>query len=216
MFEEVREQITRNILEIKIWIENIAPNGGNPDFKATSYGLFFVYVYGVYEAIVKRVISITIDELNHTGIGIGSCAYELYPVLLSNEYDSLYQVGNDKKWERRWNISRKLSLNQAISIPSEVFPTDGKNIRVRQLESIRNSFGIDKDILPRPEVGGYIQQMVDHRNHISHGDVLPKEIGRRYTKSEILNHCGIVDEVCNHLCDIFEEYIVEGKYIRRA
>ena len=216
MFEDIREKITRNILEIKLWIENIEENRNNMDFQATCYGLFFVYLYGVYEAIVKQVISITIDELNHTGIGIDSCIYELYPVLLSNEYDSLYQVGNDKKWERRWDISRKLSSNNSISIPNALFPTDGRNIKVKQLDSLKNSFGINRDVLPRPEIGGYIQEMVDHRNHIAHGDVLPKEVGRRYTKNDILNLCANISEECNYLCEIYEDYLVERKYVRQA
>ena len=214
MFNDIRANITRNIRDIKIWVENITVDSTTLDFQATSYGLFFVYIYGVYEAIIKQIVSVTINELNHSGVGINSCIIELYSVLLSNEYDALYQIGNDKKWEKRWDISKKIKLNLPIDIPSVLFPTDGRNIKVRQLESIKNSFGIDRDVLPRPEIGGYITEMVDHRNHIAHGDVLPNEVGRSYTKTDILNRCDFISEVCNHLCDIFEEYIVGRKYIR--
>ena len=215
MFNDVRTRITQNILDIKIWVENIPSDGSNPGFQATSYGLFFVYIYGIYESIIKQIIGITINKLNQSGAKIDTCIYELYSLLLSSEYDTLYQVGNEKKWERRWDISNKLIANQAISISNDLFPTDGKNLRVRQLESLKNSFGINKDVLPRPETGGYIQEIVDHRNHIAHGDVLPKEVGRAYTKSDIIFRCSIITEVCEYICNTYEEYIVQRKYIKQ-
>ncbi|MDO5327150.1 MAG: MAE_28990/MAE_18760 family HEPN-like nuclease [Clostridia bacterium] len=214
MFEVVRERITREMLGIKMWVESIPSDGSNPDFQTSSYGLFFVYIYGVYESIIKQIIGITINELNQSGVGIASCIYELYSVLLSNEYDSLYQIGNDKKWEKRWVISQKLACNHTITIPTDLFPTDGRNIKIHQLESLNNSFGIDKPVLPRQDIGHYIQEMVEHRNHIAHGDVLPKEVGRRYTKTDILNCCSIITEICNYICDTYEEYIVQRKYLR--
>lgn len=36
-------------------------------------------------------------------------------------------------------------------------------------------------MLPRNEIGGYIQEMVDNRNYIAHGNKTPKEVGRNFT-----------------------------------
>lgn len=62
---------------------------------------------------------------------------------------------------KRWNISYKLTQNPIVVIPNEIIPTDGKNLRYRQLESIAKTFGIHNAILPRAEIGGDIQEMVD-------------------------------------------------------
>jgi len=142
MFSALRRRITRDFLEVKLWINSVPADGSNSEFQATSYGLFFVYIYGIYDSIVKQIVSITIDELNHAGVNIDSCIFDLYSLLFSQEYDSLYDVGREKKWEKRWEISRKLAQNPIISIPPTAFPTDGRNIKIGQLESLKNSFGI--------------------------------------------------------------------------
>lgn len=215
MFNVIRNRITRDFLAVKMWLENMSSITNKQDDLATIYGLFFVYIYGIYESIIKQIIGTTIDELNQSATSINSCIFELYSILLDSEYESLYQVGNEKKWEKRWDISRKLKTNQPIEISHDVFPTDRRNIQIRQLVSLKNSFGINQDVLPRPEIGHYIQEMVEHRNHIAHGDILPNEVGRNYTKNDLLQRCNSIAEICDYICDTYETYIVERKYIRQ-
>lgn len=215
MFDDIRDSITRNIRDIKIWVTNIPEDRNYDDGRATSYGLFFVYIYGVYEATVRQIISKTITELNNSAAVVDQCSYGLYSLLFSPEYDSLYSVGNDHKWEKRWAISDKLQQNPPIHISECLFPTDGKNIRYEQLESLKKSFGIEDNVLPRNEIRGYISEMVDNRNYVAHGDKLPKEVGRQFTKTELLQRCEYISEVCTYLCDSYENYILNRKYIRQ-
>ena len=213
MFSDIREEITRNFLELKMWLQDI-PEGLASDFAPTSNGLFFVYLYGIYEEIVRNVIITTVAELNNANVKIDKCSYELYSVIFSPDYDALYGVGSEHKWEKRWAISRKLSDNSVINIPADIFPTDGKNIRYRQLESIAKSFGMKENILPRPEIGGYLQEMVNNRNHIAHGNKLPREVGCRYTKADLLQRCEMISEVCNYIVDVYEKYITQKQFLR--
>ena len=61
--------------------------------------------------------------------------------------------------------------NPKVVISHDMMPTDGKNIRYKQLKSIANSFGIERKMYYREnEIGGYIQEMVDNRNYIAHGN----------------------------------------------
>lgn len=166
MFNEIKEELTRKICELRLWLSNI---NDSDDFSAINKGLFYVYIYGIYEETVRTVVQKTIEELNAKSVKIDECIYELYALIFSAEYDSIYGVGNEHKWEKRWNISDKLTRNPIVSIPNEIVPTDGKNLRYRQLESIAKSFGIHNAILPRAEIGGNIQEMVDNRNYIAHG-----------------------------------------------
>ena len=211
MFQNIRDEITRNIRELKIWTSCL---GENEDFYVISRGLFFVYAYGIYEEVIRKVISATIHELNCANVTIDKCIYELYDLIFSKEYDALYHVGSEHKWDKRWQISEKLQQNPLMSIDANTFPTDGKNLRYRQLNSLATSFGIRGSVLPRSEIGGYITELVDNRNDIAHGNKTPKEVGRNYTKDNLLDRCDYVSEVCIYIADSYEKYITEKNYLR--
>lgn len=223
MFEDIKRDIEANIRGIRLWTENIykgqEEDSRGPDpfgFREISAGLFFVYIYGVYEEIVRRIITETIRALNNAGIHIEQCNYGLFPLAFSPEFDSLYGAGSQTKWQNRWKISQKLKDNPAMNISLDLFPTDGKNLKHRQLSSLFCSFGLDCSPLPRVEIGGYITEIVDNRNYISHGDYLPKDIGRKYTKEDLLKRCDIVSEVCNYICETFELYILGNKFTKTS
>ena len=105
--------------------------------------------------------------------------------------------------------------NAKVVISHDMMPTDGKNIRYKQLKSIANSFGMKENVLPRNEIGGYIQEMVDNRNYIAHGNKTPKEVGRNFTILDLKNRCDYMEEVCNYVIAEYEAYIQERKYLRR-
>lgn len=211
MFEEIKNEVTRKFCELKIWIQNIDESNS---YCNIAKGLFFVYVYGIYEETVRQVVTATIDELNQANIKIDECIYELYSLIFCEEYDGMYSVGNEHKWEKRWNVSIKLKNNENVMISNDVMPTDGKNIRFRQLESIAKSFGVKAPVLPRNEIGGYIQEMVDNRNYIAHGNKVPREVGRSFTVLDLLNRCDYISEICNYIIIVYETYICEKQYLK--
>ena len=211
MFNEIKEEMTRKICELRIWLSNISDSD---DFSAINKGLFYVYIYGIYEETVRTVVQKTIEELNAKSVKIDECIYELYALIFSTEYDSIYSVGNEHKWEKRWNISDKLTRNPIVSIPNEIVPTDGKNLRYRQLESIAKSFGIHNAILPRAEIGGNIQEMVDNRNYIAHGNKTPKEVGREVSVNDLQRKLDHISEACAYIIELYEKYIEEQMYLK--
>lgn len=211
MFDDIRDEAIRKFRELKLWISNIDKM---ESYSTSTRGLFFVYIYGIYEEIIRQVVSMTINELNSANVKIDECIYELYSLIFSQEYDGLYNVGNDHKWEKRWEISDKMINNHAVHIPNEIMPTDGRNIKYRQLESIAKTFGMKESILPRNEIGGYIQEMVENRNYIAHGNKTPKEVGRNYTIEDIFRKCDYISEVCMYTISVYEKYISEKKYLR--
>lgn len=154
MFDDIKNNITRRFLELKMWVNNIPQKKNlNDNFENIDKGLFFVYAYGIYEGIVHDIISATIAELNSTSMPIDKYIFELYSIIFSPEYDSLYHVGNEHKWEKRLAISSKLLTNSNITIQEDMFPTDGRNLKFRQLKMIADSFGIKSEVLPKNELG---------------------------------------------------------------
>lgn len=211
MFDEIKNEMTRKMLELRIWLSNIDDNN---EFSVINKGLFYVYIYGIYEETVRNVVQKTIEELNAKSVKIDECIYDLYTLIFSSEYDSLYSVGNEHKWEKRWSISDKLARNPIVAISNELIPTDGKNLRYRQLESIAKSFGIHDAILPRPEIGGDIQEMVNNRNYIAHGNKTPKEVGREVSANDIQRKMNSISEACTYIVELYEKFIDEKKYLK--
>lgn len=211
MFDKIKNENIRKMRELKIWLSSF---NDADEFSAINKGLFYVYVYGIYEETVRSVVQETIEELNAKKLKINECIYELYALIFSPEYDSIYGVGNEHKWEKRWCISRKLKDDPIITISDEILPTDGKNIRYKQLESIAKTFGIQDNILPRQEIGGYIQEMVNNRNYIAHGNKTPREVGRDVTVSDLQSKLEYILEVCTYTIEIYERYILQQKYLR--
>ena len=48
MFDNTKDEITRKFRDLKMWVSNIRDEEPN---RSISYGLFFVYIYGIYEEI---------------------------------------------------------------------------------------------------------------------------------------------------------------------
>ncbi len=211
MFEIIRTELTQKIRELRFWIDSLDDNTDNIKIYK---GLFFVYMYGIWESVVKQVVFQTIDALNISNDPIEKCNFDLYALIFSREYDALFNAGSQSKWEKRWAISTKLNNNETINIDTALMPTDGKNIRFRQLESIAKSFGIREPVIPRPELGGRLQEVVNNRNWIAHGDKTPSEVGASYTVNDIRNRCEQIEELSFYVIDTYEHYILGKDYLR--
>ena len=146
-----------------------------------------LYLYGIWESTVTSVVSATIEKLNESDRKVDDVIVELYPLIFNAEYDGLYCAGRGAKWQKRFSISQKLLNNQKIQIAEGLMPTDGKNIKYKQLECIANSFGMKNKVIPKNEYGGYLEEMVKNRNHIAHGNVMPVDVGGAYSLSDIKN-----------------------------
>jgi len=217
VFSNIKDNITRNFLELKLWVNNISTKQQASDvvFYNINKGLFFVYAYGIFEECVREIIAATINALNAYSVPIDKCIFELYSLIFSPEYDSLYNVGTDHKWEKRWAIATKLQDNDNIFIQEDIFPTDGKNLRYKQIEMLSKSFGIKEPVLPRKEIGGYLDELVNNRNAIAHGNKLPKEVGRNYTIKDLNDRIAYISEIIIYICNLYESYIDEKQFLRQ-
>lgn len=219
VFNDIKEETTSGFLKVKSYLSELgmalpAPPTSPSDFQNTLKGLFFVYVYGVFERTITKTIGRTISGLNSAGVKISECKIDLLALVLSPEYDALYGAGDNTKWPKRWNVSKKLIEDNQLFIVEELFPTDGKNIRKKQLESLNKSFGNEQPIFPRPEMQGYLEEVVQYRNYIAHGDMLPQDIGKRFTIAELEKRRENIDELCTYLIDSYERYVINGEYLK--
>ena len=61
MFGQIKDEMTRKICELKIWLNNVDEKS---EFASISKGLCYVYMYGIYEETVRSVVQATIEALN--------------------------------------------------------------------------------------------------------------------------------------------------------
>ena len=218
MFEDIKREATDKLIKVKLYLNEISasillPPASPNEFQNTLKGLFFVYLYGIFEMVVTKTIGRTIDGLNSSGVKVSECKLELLSLILSPEYDALYGTGENNKWPKRWDVSQKLIKDQPLSIIEALFPTDRKNIQKKQLESLSKSFGNSHPIFPHPEIQGYLEELVQYRNYIAHGDMLPQEIGRSFSIAELEKRRSSIDELCTYFIDSYEAYILNQEYL---
>ena len=147
-------------------------------------------------------------------LNVESYRYELYDLIFSNQYDAIYSAGNKTKWDKRRELSQRIVHNEKVEINPNIMPTDGKNLRRGQLQSIANSFGILSPVLPDESITGYIQELVNNRNYIAHGDKTPEEVGKAYSIDDLKTEYKIYEKTCNYLIDVFQKYIEEKDYLK--
>ena len=115
MFNEIKEELTRKICELRLWLSNI---NDSDDFSAINKGLFYVYIYGIYEETVRTVVQKTIEELNAKSVKIDECIYELYALIFSAEYDSIKKAGMTGTAQTEEKEFRNIYQMDVISIPT--------------------------------------------------------------------------------------------------
>ncbi|PMC34575.1 hypothetical protein CJ195_22450 [Bacillus sp. UMB0899] len=221
MYDILRQNSTTMLVEVKEHLNLI--NGiseSSPRQVHTSInsakGLFFVHIYGVFEFTVKNSVNKTLQIINNTNVKISECKPIFMTLALNNCCDSLNSVGPSRQWEKRWDIFSKIDTEEIVFINEDVFPTDGKNIRKKQLESIFKSFGISEPILPRSELGGTIMELVENRNKVAHGEAAASEIGKRYSMRDLFKKYDDISETCTYIINTFEEYTNNHSYKKQA
>lgn len=217
MFSDITSTSTARLIEVREYLEFIKtlPNPQHapiPSINAMK-GLFYVHLYGAYEYTIKATVVRCISIINQKKPKISDCKPLFMSLAVSDELDSLSDVGNSKKWKKRWELFSVIESN-VVEISEELMPTDGKNYRYAQLDSIWKSFCIADNVLPRGAIGGRIIEMVEARNKIAHGNESPIEVGRRKTIDDLMDVYNDINEFCTYMIQVFEDYILQEKYLR--
>ena len=212
MLSDVKLDLTRKYRELRVWIEKF---DDSPSY-VIERGLYFVYVYGIFEWLVSTVIQRTIEELNAYGGKIDEYIFDVYPLIFANEFDSMYGCGNSTKWPNRSAISKRLKVNDAVNINPSIIPTDGRNIQYKQLESIAVTFGKTGPVIPSDRTKGYIVETVENRNHIAHGDETPSEVGARTTKKDIEDNFASMQELSEYIIDQYDLYARNKEFLKTS
>lgn len=218
MFSDLKRDSASKLVEVREYLDLInslipAPPIPTPNSVLSAKGFFYVHIYGVFEYTVTTAVEKAIFYINADNAAINDLKPLILSMVLNPECDSITST-NSRNWKKRWALFEKIRDNIICEIATEILPTDGKNIRYSQLESIWTTFCIDEPILNSLSIGGRIKDIVDNRNAIAHGNLNPSEIGSRVSIAELYSRHNEMSNYCSYLIQVFEDYITNKKYLK--
>ncbi|WP_299176405.1 MAE_28990/MAE_18760 family HEPN-like nuclease [uncultured Chryseobacterium sp.] len=218
MFTDLKSESASRLVEVRDFLDllnSLIPPAPTPTPTNinTGKGLFYVHIYGVFEFTISSCIKKTILAINNDNIQINDLQPILLSMALNPECDSISSV-NSRNWKLRWNLFEKIRDNTLTKIISDLLPTDGKNIRYSQLESIWKTFCIKSPILNAPSIGGRLSDIVDNRNAIAHGNIPAAEIGNRVTMTDLYSRFSEMNNYCSYVIQVFEDYVNNKDYLK--
>jgi hypothetical protein len=76
-------------------------------------------------------------------------------------------------------------------------------------------FGIPNPVVPYGRLVGFVDEMVDHRNAVSHGRKTAYEVGRGLTTTDILDRVKFTQDICMHIIETMEQHCSDATKVRR-
>jgi hypothetical protein len=217
MFTDLKTDSASKLVEVREFLDftsSLTPAAPipTPNSLLTAKGLFYVHIYGVFEFTITSCVKKTISAINMENTNINNIQPMLFSLVLNPECDSITSTRN-RNWAKRWNLFEKIRDNIITQISTDLMPTDGKNIRYSQLESIWKTFCINAPILNVPSVGGRLKDIVDNRNAIAHGNNTPAEIGSRVSMKDLYDKYNEMSSYCSYIIQVFEDYVNNKEFL---
>jgi MAE_28990/MAE_18760-like HEPN len=211
IFSSVQSDLATRLSRLATYVGGIDDGGGvlgagdprSPDLK----GLFFVYLYAVYERCVDEACRAAYNIVNRHGISCREVRPELLALGLNAQFDSLEAASGKRQWQRRADVMRSSVDVSAVQICDMGIPMDGSHMRVQQLETIWKLLGIDAPVVPHPRYIDRIHELVERRHAVAHGREMPDEVGRRFTIDDLKARLVDVEACCTYFIRTIEGHV---------
>ncbi|MDR3562930.1 MAG: MAE_28990/MAE_18760 family HEPN-like nuclease [Negativicutes bacterium] len=213
MFLSLRSEVDARFQEVRSFFK--ATRNFHGDLGSAAKGLAFVHIYSVYEYTVRTLIEAVIDSINACNHDMVDLTPSLLAFYLDPEITSLKDSSQAKKWTAREKIFERVFFSKAKLSTSTRPPSDGTHYRHTQLITILNVFGISRPPVRRKRHLYRIDEVVDNRNKIAHGQESASEIGRRYSRDDIIHIITQIKSVCNTLIYLLETFCSDPKMAKR-
>jgi hypothetical protein len=214
MFLPLRTDVDARFLKTESFFQATRRLQG--DDGATAKGLVFIQLYAAYEFTVRSVVQISIDAINAHGHKMNELSPSLLALYLDGEMNSLRDAGRRNIWRARLRVLERAFSGDLLALPNNAGPpSDGSHYRHTHLQIIFEVFGIRGLPVRRRKHLYRIDEVVDNRNKIAHGNETAFEVGRRYTSAEIAHVIKQMKSVCYHLVGIFQNFCADGARHKR-
>ncbi|MGC2698293.1 MAG: MAE_28990/MAE_18760 family HEPN-like nuclease [Candidatus Angelobacter sp.] len=206
MFPSLQLEILDRFTAVEQYLRKSPKDYGAASFMAqTARGLVFVQIYAVYEYTIKEATRIAIDKIAAHGHPYANLRVPLKALFLDPQLRALQSSGEKGVWERRLSLFEKAAAKNQIA-PVDTMPHDGSHFRHTQIQMILRVLGIRKELTARRRNLAQIDEVVGHRNAISHGAETAAEIGRRYSRDEVFKRIRFMRRMCIRFIAIVSDY----------
>lgn len=208
MFDILRGEIDRRLLVCRQQLALIARlESEHNDLAAVAKGMYFVQLYAVYEYSLKASVRALVSSLIASNPVFENIRHEVLSLVLDSMWDSAGKAGKESKWEARIALSETIRSTRMLTLTSDIpFPADGSHYRVRQLHTVWKVFGLDEPIVPVPKHMGRVEELVDNRNYVAHGEKPPEEVGRRFSQPDLVQRTDDVAAIVEHFVRAMEQH----------
>jgi hypothetical protein len=221
VFADVITELGLRVQRVRQYLTEIeegdsAPGSGKPtapDLK----GLFFVYLYGVYEKALDGAFREAVAGVNAHRLPFNSLRPELLAIALDGRFDSLESAPKSpKRWQRRLELSTAIFGADEVAIPDAgTVPQDGSHMRVQQIRTMWSLFGINAPAVPEPRHVGRIEELVEQRNKIAHGRERPDTVGRNFTVADLETRVNDIEAVCLYVVRTLDTHVSGAANLQR-
>jgi hypothetical protein len=219
MLNDISINSTARLREVRSFLTMIRMISGSNTFAFSSElsiakGLFFVHLYGSYEYTVVSAVQKTLSIISGMRYSVADYKPAMLSIVLDSKCKSVASVGPQKLWEKRWELFNQISPGNIVDIDDTILPTDGSNLKYRQLESIWTTLCVSDPILPRPILRGRLEELVENRNAIAHGRDSASTVGGRYSVGDLDRRFDDINEFCIYIIQCLENYITNKDFLR--
>ena len=170
-------------------LETLPMDGETPeDVSRDARGLAVLLLFAAYENLLYSLCRNLLEVAAKSRARGARLKPGIRLFLVHKEISGLGATGQRKLWKTSGpQLIAALSDRPASDLDMEAFPDDGSYMKASQVKLFCEvfEFGDPGPILR--EVWGKIDSIVDQRNGIAHGRLLPDEVGRNFTHDEIIN-----------------------------
>jgi hypothetical protein len=207
MFADLHLEISNRYSLARRYFDALCPADAPGPFdpiSAVTKGMAFVQMYAAWEYAVKTAVFEASDVVQSHAIPFHDTRLEIVALLETPRLQSIGDSGEKKFWENVFNFLDFLRSTSSTSSGPALFPNDGSHYRIAQISTIWRIFGISSTPFPDVRLGPLVGEVVENRNAIAHGRIVAEEVGRRYSKQDVLGKIDGMRRMAEHVAATLE------------
>jgi hypothetical protein len=204
MFPALRTEIADRFTAVEKFFQQSSRLRG--ELSQTARGLAFVQIYAIHEYTVVTAVRHATNAIAAQAHPFKNLRPSLLALFLNAELQSV-QDSVKGQWESRLALFEKANSGKpavVVGAPTEI--AHNTHFRHAHVELILKIFGIKRTLTRRKRHLFLIDQVVQRRNEIAHGNFTAAEVGRNYTNRDVRASIRQMKGVCLRLIQMLEEH----------
>lgn len=179
-------------------------------------GMLFVSMYASIEFTITSAASEFLAVLQAAPAAPRNYQAALLTVILNGEFNSVSDSATKRRWASKAALVEAIFSQTPCTIDNDVFPAEGTNISLEQLNSVWQHLRLPGDSLPTGVSPWVVGEIKEHRNAIAHGRERASVIGSRFSVATLESRCRNVEAICAHIVMSFEGHLQNKSYLVSA